>query len=789
MKKRLSITVSIGLLVCILGPVFAQEEISGLSITPTVKKGRFAGIDKGVSLDFDNVDIKDFVKVISQLTGKDFIMGENVRGKITVISPTKVTIEEAYKVFESVLAVNGLAAIQAGKVINIVQSRDAGRSNIRTFVSKVPVVAGDTIVTQLIPLQYIDANDMAEIVRNFLSSVGSPIPYAPTNTLILTDYASNINRILRIIRELDTDTYKQIIEVIPLQYSSAQVMAQLLTNLFQQVGGGGVSKTRAVRGPGVPPPQAAQVPTKIIAEERTNSLIVVATVEDLMAMKALIMKLDVKITGPGQIHVYYLQNADSEKLSTTLAALAGGAAPRQAGAPGAAPAAGGGVAQFEGGVKITADKSTNSLVIVSTPSDYDVLKGVITKLDIPRRQVYVEAAIVELSVDKLKELGLEFRYVNPDLKGVAGGTDFGVGMDALTMLPPSLAAIPPGLSLAQVNGIFKLDSQSFLSVGAFLHAIQTDSDANILSTPNLLAMDNESAEIIVGENVPILTSTQQVYQTGLISSPSIQRQDVGLKLKLTPQINDSDYVKLNLTTEISKVVESTGGINVNLQGVTTSKRSAQTVVVARDRQTVVIGGLLDDRVTVSESKVPILGDLPILGWLFRSSKKRVTKTNLLIFLTPYIMRGAGDMEAVRQYKEEESKSFEEESFGYIRKRRPYGSTSIPEPPSLEAPEPGESFSPIAPPESRAPTGEVLLPTAEVTKSGESPSPTAIEAPVVNIGPPGEAPLSTIKEAPVIGEGAAGEMGIILQPLVEVTGSTMTEAVPAETEPQRQPQSE
>jgi general secretion pathway protein D len=178
------------------------------------------------------------------------------------------------------------------------------------------------------------------------------------------------------------------------------------------------------------------------------------------------------------------------------------------------------------------------------------------------------------------------------------------------------------MGLAQINGIIQISGQSFLSVGAFLHAIQTDSDANILSTPNLLAMDNESAEIIIGENVPILTSTQQVYQTGLVSSPSISRQDVGLKLKLTPQINDSDYVKLNLTTEISKVVESTGGINVNLQGVTTSKRSAQTVVVARDRQTVVIGGLLDDRVTVSESKVPILGDLPILGWLFRSSKKR-----------------------------------------------------------------------------------------------------------------------------------------------------------------------
>jgi len=782
MKKVLTIIVFVGFLVCVLRPVFAQEEISGLSITPTVKKGRVSGIDKGVSLDFDNVDIKDFVRVISQLTGKDFIMGENVRGKITVISPTKVTVEEAYKVFESVLAVNGLAAVQAGKVINIVQSRDAGRSNIKTFVSKVPVIVGDTIVTQLIPLQYIDANDMSEIVRNFLSSVGSPIPYAPTNTLILTDYASNINRILRIIRELDTDTYKQIIEVIPLQYASAQIMAQLLTNLFQQAGGGGLSKTRAVRGPGVPPPTAAQVPTKIIAEERTNALIVVATVEDLMAMKALIRKLDVKMIGGGQIHVHYLQNADAEKLSTTLASLAGAGLQRQAGgAAGTAPAAGGGVAQFEGGVKITADKSTNSLVIVSTLSDYEVLKGVITKLDIPRRQVYVEAAIVELSMDKLRELGLEFRYLKPDLKGVAGGTDFGLGMDALTAFPTAgMSSLPTGLGVAQINGIIQLGTQSFLSVGAFLHAIQTDSDANILSTPNLLAMDNESAEIIIGENVPILTSTQQVYQTGLISSPSIQRQDVGLKLKLTPQINDSDYVKLNLTTEISKVVESTGGINVNLQGVTTSKRSAQTVVVARDRQTVVIGGLLDDRVTVSESKVPILGDLPILGWLFRTSKKRVTKTNLLIFLTPYIMRGAGDMEAVKQYKEEESKSFEEESFGYTRERKFYGSTSIPEPPSIEVPEKGEPFSPIAPPESRAP---------EVPTSGESPSPTTFETPVVSVGPPGEAPSSIEKEAPAIGGSAGGEMGVILQPLVGVTGTTMTEAVPVETEPQRLPQSQ
>lgn len=780
------------------GPTGPQgEERTGLVITPTVRKGRLSVEERSVSLDFNNIEIKDFVKIISQLTGKDFILGENVRGKITIISPTKVSVDEAYKVFESVLAVNGLAAVQTGKVINIIPSRDAGRSPIRTFVSREPVLAGDTIVTQLVSLKYIDANDMGEIVKNFLSSIGNSLPYAPTNILILTDYASNINRILKIVRELDTDIYKQIVEVIPLQYASAQAMAGLLTNLFQQTGGA-LSKTRAIRGPGTPPPQAGQLPTKIIPEERTNSLIIVATLEDLVAMKDLIKKLDVKITGGGQIHVHYLQNADAEKLSATLSALAGGGAPARAAAPpGGAPAAGAAVAQFEGGIRITADKSTNSLVIVSTPSDYDVLRGVIEKLDLPRRQVYVEAAILELSLAKQKQLGIEFRYVTPQMKGVIGGTDFGVGMDALTIPPTTgVPLIPSGLSLAQVNGIFQLGSQSFLSVGAFLNALQSDNDVNTLSTPNLLATDNEPAEIIVGQNIPILTSTQAVVQTGLIAPPTINRQDIGLKLKITPQINESDFVRLNINTEISDVIESAGGVNPNLQGVTTSKRSAQTVVVARDRQTVIIGGLLQDRMNVTETKVPILGDIPIIGWLFRTTKKASGKTNLLIFLTPYILRGPGDMEAMRKFKEDESRKFEQESFGFVRERRSFGSSAL-TPPPMEAPSPaGEGISGSVRPSK--------IEGASVTEGAAAPPPGLPAPGGSSFTLPGLPPTpSTVKED---GEGAQvrpkpqeerpGEMGVMLQPIIgetggetkgetgggggSVTGTTLTGTVQGET---------
>ncbi len=644
--------------------------------------GRVKVEDNRVSLNFNNVEIRDLVKTMSELTGKNFLLDDKVRGRITIISPSKVTIAEAYKVFETILAVNALTIVEAGRVTMIVPTREAKSSTIKTVIGKRYLPRSDTFITRLIPLEYISASDISQALRGLVSKFGTLQVYQPTNTLIMIDSVANINRLLKIIRELDIDIYGEKIEVIPLEYATASEIAQIITSLYTGA------------KPGAPKPRARRARkavqkgvlgvagvrpgiSKIIPYERTNSLIVVANQEIIEDLKELIASLDVKVpAGTGKIRVHYLQNADAEQLSGVLSSLAAGGAVSRPGAPGkpGAPARAG-VARFEGGIKITADSATNSLIIIASPQDYEILKEVIDKLDIPRRQVYVEAMIVEMLLRKSREIGLEFRSTDvtpeslsePGLK-FGGGTNLGAGIDAASVSPPVGFFGLSGLAVAAFEGVITFGGQSFLNIAAFFRALQTDTDVNVLSTPNLLAMDNEEAEITVGSNVPFPTG-QQIGTAGITTS-SIQREDVGIKLKITPQINESDFVRMSIAIEISEVSESpVEGLDPNIVGLTTSKRAAQTVVVVKDRQTVVIGGLIKDAVNDVEKKVPILGDIPIIGWLFRFTKHRVEKINLLIFLTPYIIHGSEDMEQVRLIKEEQSRRFELDSFGYQQKRK------------------------------------------------------------------------------------------------------------------------
>ncbi len=639
--------------------------------------------DNKVSLNFNNVEVRDLVKTMSELTGKNFLLNDKIRGRITIISPSKVSVDEAYKVFETILAVNDLTIVEAGKVTMIVPTREAKSSTIRTVIGKRYLPRSDTFITRLVPLEYIAASDISQALRGLVSKFGTLQVYQPTNTLIMIDSAANMNRLLKIIRELDIDIYEERIEVIPLENAPASEIAQLINSLYTGAKPT-APKARARRARGKKAGAAAVGITgarpsvsKVIPYERTNSLIIVANQEMIEELKGLIADLDVKApAGTGKIRVHYLQNADAEQLSGVLSSLAAGGAVSRPGVPGAPGArAQPGVARFEGGIKITADPSTNSLIIISSPQDYETLNEVIEKLDIPRRQVYVEAMIVEMLLRKSREMGLEFRSTNvteeslgePGLK-FAGGTNLGSGIDAASVNPPAGFFGLSGLAVAAFEGVITFGGASFLNIAAFFRALQADTDVNVLSTPNILAMDNEEAEITVGSNVPFPTG-QQIGSAGVTTS-SIQREDVGIKLKITPQINESDFIRMSISIEVSEVAESpVEGLDPNIVGLTTSKRSAQTVVVVKDRQTVVIGGLIKDMVNDVEKKVPILGDIPIIGWLFRFTKRRVEKVNLLIFLTPYIVRGSKDMEQIRRKKEEQSKRFELDNFGYQQERK------------------------------------------------------------------------------------------------------------------------
>ncbi len=535
---------------------------SGTPPQPGLQQTPAKASDRMVTLDFNNVDLQTFIKFISELTGKNFVLDEKVQGKVTVISPTKISIDEAYHVFLTVLDLKGFTAIAENKIIKIFPSREAKQSGVSIVTDTKPLPPDENYETRVIRLKYISATEIARLMAPLISKDGSSIPYSQTNTLILTDITSNMEKLLKLIEELDIESPK----------------------------------------------------------------------------------------GKGGIYVYYLQNASAEEMAKVLANLTSripakppaGQAPQEA------------VVHFEGGISVTADKATNSLIIMASPEDYERMTSIIERLDVKRKQVFVEAAIVEMSLDKTRELGIEWRTTeNPSATGytIAGGTLLApTGIKEFSVNPLSVN----GLVVAGVKGF--LPDGKTLNVGALLRAFQSDTDVNILSTPNILTLDNQEAKIIVGQNVPFITGTSQT--AGGNVQATIERKDVGIQLKITPHTTESDFVRLDIYQEIS----SLGGsipVGTDQEVPITNKRSAETSVVVKNLETVVIGGLIKDDVTVTERKVPILGDLPVLGYLFKYQSRQKTKTNLIIFLSPHIIRDSETLGKISYEKRRRSEEFRE----------------------------------------------------------------------------------------------------------------------------------
>jgi general secretion pathway protein D len=458
----------------------------------------------------------------------------------------------------------------------------------------------------------------------------------------------------------------------------------------------------------------------MIAYPTTNSIIITDSVSNIRRIESLIHAMDVAAPeGKGKINVYYLRNASAEDIAKLMQALVSRLPVPPAG--GAAALAGPSTI-LEGSVTITADKATNSLIIVGSPGDFEIMKDVVQKLDIRRRQVYVEVAIIEMSLSKSRDLGFEFQVpvkassltdnsATPGpTAGAVGGTNFGNIGPVIAGGPAAFAQIN-GLAVGAIKGTFTFKGQQFLSVGALLHALQTDADVNVLSTPNILTMDNQKAEIMVGQNVPFLTGQTQNAVTGSQTLfNSIDRKDVGIKLSLTPQIASDDNVRLDVNQEISDVIATTSG---NPAGPTTSKRSASTTVVVKDRQTMVIGGLIRDNATSSESKVPFLGDIPILGWLFKTKTSTIDKTNLMIFITPYIIKNEGEATDLTTRKNEKLEDF----------RKEYRIEKKSAAPSVIPPKTGEAAQP---PAAVAPGRMETTPLPELRSEPVTTSPAAVQ---------------------------------------------------------------
>jgi general secretion pathway protein D len=609
--------------------------------------------DRRITLNFKDAELNAVVQFISEVTGKSFILDADQRqwGRVTLISPLQVTQDEAYEIFQSMLHIKGFTIVPSGRVYKIVQAQLASQTTVETVRDFAP--PGERVVTRIIPLQHVDVNEIVQVISPLVTKGSPVIAYPATNTLIVIDSHANIERLLEIIRSLDVETVDTVLEIIPMRFASADTMAK---NLAQVV----ADRTRQVRrrAPVRGQAQVQQVQTeaaavKIIPDSRTNALIVIADPTTMADIKAMIHALDVEIPkGSGKINVYYLKYADAENVASVLTAISKSAGTRarpgqpQPAARATATATTEASVEFEEPVQITADKTTNSLVIIASPQDYEILRDVIEKLDIRRPQVLVDALIVEMSFEKALELGVEWRTTDDprqgDLTGFAS-TNFGTIGNVAVGGP---LAVPQGLALGVVKGTVTFGGREFLNVGALLRALQTDADVNVLSAPHLITTDNEEAEIVVSDNIPFKTSEKFDSLGNPIST--FEYRDVGLTLRFTPQINEDNFVRLRLFQETSQILSTATGGSINAPS--TTRRSAKTTVVVQDQTTVVVGGLVSDDTQMTTSSVPCLGDLPLLGYLFRSSRQESRKKNLLIFLTPRIVTNMAKLEEVTQDK-------------------------------------------------------------------------------------------------------------------------------------------
>ncbi|WP_226377749.1 type II secretion system secretin GspD [Citrifermentans bremense] len=579
---------------------------------------------KGVVLNFTDVDIATMVKFVSDLTGKNFIMDDRVKGKISVFSPAKLSNEEAYNVFTSVLELKGFTVVPAGKVLKIVPTSSARQSGMRILFDGERSVVNDSYQARVIQLEHVAPQDAVTFLQPLVSKDGQISAFGAANMILVVDSAFNIQKVLGILKHIDTDQVREGAELVFLKNAAAESVATLVKDWMSgKSSKGGAPGTAA----------ATTASSTVVPDNRLNALIIFGSDKDKADVKKLIALIDVvPPTTSSKVNVYYLENAEAAEVAKVLDGLLKGTAATPAPAAGAAATAPQQTI-FEGGkITITPDKSTNSLVIMASPTDYQNLLQVIQKLDRRSRQVFVQAMIAEVSANKAKELGLQWGVI----AGASNGTLSTVG----TFDPfGAVAGLTGALTLAKDLGL--APDAGVALFPATLKALQSNGALNVLSTPNIMTSDNKEAEIFVGENVPFLSGTN-LTSTGL-SQQSIERKDTGIILKIKPQISEGEYIKLDIYQEISAVKDFGTATNPNLGS---TKRSAKTSVVVKNTDTVIIGGLIQDTDQVTESKIPLLGDIPLLGWLFKTKKTTRDKTNLLIMLTPRIIKDARDMAEV-----------------------------------------------------------------------------------------------------------------------------------------------
>ncbi len=604
---------------------------------PLTDAGSGAGAnDRFITIDFDNVDIQLFIKYISELTGRNFVVDKVVQGNVTIISPTKISVADAYKVFQSVLEVHGFTTVDAGSVTKILPSARARSQNVEmVHVGAAPPPPEDKVVTQLVQLKFTSPEEIQKVLTPLVSQTAVMISHTPSGMLIITETLSNIQKLLRIIETLDVESREDEVAVIPLQFASAASLAKILGTIYQG----------SVAAAGRRPAEAARLRDniQIVPYERANALIVLANASDMRRVRNLIAVLDTEVQRmEGNIHVYYLQNATAVEMAKVLNVLPE-RQPQGEEAAAARPAA------ISRNVQVMADEETNSLIVIASREEYLVLEEVIRKLDIPRRMVYLEALIMEVDADKTLDIGVEWAGAGQfsDETGIlATGFSGPEGFNLIQGLDPEDPELPPGYSFGVLKQGIRIGDVVFPNIAAVLRAVKTDSDVNIIATPQILTTDNKKAEISVGENLPFITSqnttaSEQDYT-------QYEYRDVATKLEITPHINQSNTLRLEIYTEVVRLQADS-----EQNTPSTFKRTANTTVILNDNDTVVIGGIIGQDATEGEWKIPLLGDIPVLGWLFKTHSSTDRRTNMFIFITPRIIRNPTDALSVTVEKDVE----------------------------------------------------------------------------------------------------------------------------------------
>lgn len=658
------------------------------------------------SFDYPNADIADVIKAISELTGKNFIVDPQVRGKITIIAPSQITVAEAYRAFLSALAINGLTVVPSGAFLKIKTARNAQRDSIETYSGDY-FPNSDQMITRIIKLKYISADEVNKNLRILPSKDGEMVHYPPTNSIIISDYGANVERVMKIIQQLDVPGFEEQLEVVRIRYAKAKDIEELISKIINKgddSSKSGVPRFRRRSSKDDSSSGSTESFSLVVGDERTNSIIVVGNKAGIAKIKRLVAKLDFRLQPDeqGGVHVYYVRHGEAELIADTLNGIASESKKAQESSAGGAKGPSGktqeiqvgpsSAAIFGGDVKVTADKNTNSLIITASKQDFDVVRNLLGKIDVAKDQVYVKVVIMEMNAENGTTYGIDYYKFDSTSNGI-GRAGFRSG--GLTSI------IDPSGDQGGILGFGSGDTFDITtptggtvkvaSLVGLIKFLKSNVQGNVLSTPQIMALDNEESEIEVGANVPVGRSVQA---TGSTTTNSVDFKDATIKLILTPFISpDTDSVRLKIDQSVSEVQEqSVTAAELADSAVATTKRKIKTQIVVNSGDTAVLGGLMQDKVNEKVTKVPVLGDIPILGWLFKGKQTQKVKLNLVVFLTPKIIRNEADSAELLSSKINERIDFIQKNMKgqdphgeYVDRLPRRGSAETDLPPDLEEP--------------------------------------------------------------------------------------------------------